>query len=76
MEIRTISKYNKIPIKCTKDIEECIKVSSNGVVTMYTYEKINNNGGYYERQKTLCNKDAFVEYLQAIGVAKKYIKQI
>ena len=65
----------RIQMKNTKTTEEYIKIMSNGNQTMYSYIKICDNP-IHERSKHTFNKDAFIQYLQSIGIPSKYIKEV
>lgn len=65
----------KITIKCTKNIEEYITIRPNEThtTTLYSYTKESNT---IHLHKSLYNKDAFIQYLKAIQIANKFIKEV
>lgn len=63
----------KIILKCTKNIDEYITIKSNDSTTLYSYTKEGNGVNIH---KSLYNKDAFIQYLNAIQIANKYVKEV
>ena len=67
----------KISIKCTKNIEEYIKIDTGIAGTCYSYIYIDDLNPCMSRGKHTFNKNSFLEWLKSGRVvAKKYIKMV
>ena len=67
----------KISIKCTKNIEEYIKIDGGIAGTCYSYIYIDDLAPCMSRDKHTFNKNSFLEWLKSGHVvAKKYIKMV